>query len=136
MGEYNGDWEKTMPFGCHVHVVHEGGGQSYTYRIEPAIAPLVAAAMIMRDDLVGVIREAAEYEKPKKELLTERQHAAWKEFNDAFGGSISSLRGKSIHDVANQVLSVIAKRAENMLTNDAMKEAYDQFITVATLSKE
>jgi hypothetical protein len=133
--EYDSDVLDSIPYNGTTLIHSYKNGQSRKFNIKPAIAPMVAASMVLHDSLTSIISKASEF-KPRNAPITPAQRKAWDALNKSFGGSITSLDGVSVHDIAESILEAISAEAEKMLTNPSIRNAYEQFLLVATLSKD
>jgi len=138
VSEYDPDLIDSLPYGAHVQVCKEHG-MSRRYAIDPALAPMVAASMILEDKLADIISKASNYNIDKqqdvKQPLTQEQADAWEKLNQSFGGYMTTLYGPSMRDVAESILKEISAEAEKLLTNDALREQYEHFLLLAKMSK-
>lgn len=134
--EYNPELTDSLPFGTHVQVCNELG-MSRRYNIDPALAPFAAAAMILEDKLINIIRDASGYKLANKqsEPLTPEQNEAWDNLNKSFGGKLTTLYGPSLQEIASNILKAISNEAEKLLTNNTLKEHYEQFLLLSKLTK-
>jgi hypothetical protein len=95
-----------FPIGAHVITV-TNGGMCKRYRIEPALAPMIAAGHIAIDGMVKAMSNRSEQ-----------------------GGNISQ------RDIMDAGVYAMALEAEKLLTVPAIKEAYDHFMMLCKLCKE
>jgi len=126
-------WSDFKPYGCYLTVT-KPNTSSTKYGVEPALAPMVAATLILRDRLVDIIHEASAFASPYP-IMNAKQKAAWDNMGKVFGG-LTSIHSASMHDIAAKILDAIAEEATQTLTTPAAKEAYEQFLLVAALSKD
>jgi len=132
--EYDPDLMDALPYGTHLTVVREGG-QSRRYNVDPAFVPFMAGAVALEEKLAYIIQKAA-YAQPHKKPITEKQREAWKQFRETMGDELGMITYPSITDVARNILESIQAEAEQQLKNPAMRKAYDNYLLLATLSKE
>jgi hypothetical protein len=131
--EYDPDIMDALPYGTHLTVVREGG-QSRRYNVDPAIAPFAAATLALENKLADIIQKAT-LARPAKKPITEEQREAWERFREAMGDELGMLNHPSIMDVARTILETIQAEAEKQLTNPTVRQAYDDYVLLATLSK-
>jgi hypothetical protein len=137
VSEYDPVLVDSLPYGAHVQVVRENG-MSRRYNVDPALAPMVAASMVLEYRLATIIDRASSFEldQSNKVPLTLEQKEAWENLNKSFGGQITPLYGRSRQDIARSVLEEIAAEAQKLLTNDALREQYEYFLTLSKLTKD
>lgn len=122
----------SYPFGTHLVVV-DGSHTIYKYHVEKDFASITAAATSMVDDLVDVLVDASEA-RPDKTPITKEQQEAWENCKKAFNGDFR-VYYPSRYDIANKIMEAIENRAKELLTNEAIKDAFEQYQTIAALSK-
>lgn len=132
--EYDSEFTNSLPYGTHLIVV-QPGVTSYTYKIDPAFAPLIAAGKYASDEMAKKIVEASEA-KPQHEPLTKEQQTAWNELKKLYGNSMFYLSFPSAYDVAISGLQAMQEEANKMLSNPAVKKAWDRFMLIWQLAKE
>lgn len=133
--EYDSDLLDAMPAGAHMVIVRPGQ-QSYKYHVDPAFAAFVAAGMFAKDALVLSIMKASQLEMSNRNSteLTEKQRKAFDTAKRDLGDLINYLQWPSANDIAQQVIDDLQQQAEELLTNPAVKNAYDNFILMCKLS--
>lgn len=131
--EYDSELSYAMPEGCHLLVV-KPGSKSIAYNVNPDIISLMAAYKVMKDDFVKVLQESSEL-RPKEHPITPEQRAAWDAFKATWDDSFGVLYGPSLNEVADKVGDILIKEAEELLKNPAVKKSWDNFQTIAVLSK-
>jgi len=130
---YDSDYLDSFPKGSHLVICYPGG-QSRRYNIDPAYAALIAAARVAEDAMMQAMTKASEL-KPKHTPITECQRKAWKKLAKEFGEEIATLSGASSYDITQAGLKALGDEAAKLLTNPAVKKAYEHFLLVAELSK-
>ena len=123
-----------LPYGNHMIMVYPGG-QSTRYNIEPALAPIIAAGRVAEDRMCEAIRKASEM-RPARTPITPGQQRAWKKLANEFGDELATLNTASNHDIAQAGIKALQKEAEQLLTNPAVRLAYEQFLLVCELTKK
>lgn len=132
--EYDDTIMSAFPKGAHV-VVCRPGVTSYMYDVDPDFAPMVAAGKYVEDEMLLAIHEGLEL-KPKQTLLTERQRALWDELKNSFNDQDFAIYRPAATEAARKGIKALEKEVEKMLSNPAVKLAYDHFITIWKLTKE
>jgi hypothetical protein len=123
-----------LPYGNHMIMVYPGG-QSTRYNVNPALAPMIAAMRVAEDKMSEAVRKASEMRPRKKELTVEQQRA-WQRLNKSMGDDIYTLEVSSSRDIAEAGLKAMQEEAEQLMTNPAVKLAYEQFLLVCELTKK
>ena len=134
VSEYDSDLIDSFGKGSHLVICYPGG-QSRRYNIDPAYAPLIAAARVAEDAMTQAMSKASEL-KPKHTPITEAQRRAWRKLAQEFGDELATLNGASSYDITQAGLKALEDEAAQLLTNAAVKEAYDQFLFVCALTKQ
>jgi hypothetical protein len=134
VSEYDSDMMDAVPLNSSILVQTYKGGQSRRYSVDPALAPMVAACMVFERDITTLLAKASEF-KPKEMPITQAQRDAWTNMQNEFGGRLCTLEGPSMSMVAENLLKVMNDRALEMMKNEATKQAYEHFLTIAALSK-
>jgi hypothetical protein len=132
--EYDSELMDAFSKGAHL-VVCKPGSTSYKYSIDPAVAPMIAAGKYAEDSISDVILEAMKY-KPAKQPITERQQELWQELKQSFADQDFIIYGVAAVDAAKAGVKAMETEAEKMLTNPAVKKAYDHFMLVWQLTKD
>ena len=123
-----------MPKGNHL-IMCFPGGRSTRYNIDPALAPMIAAGRVAEDRMSEAVRKASEM-RPRRKELTHDQQRAWTRLNRAMGDDIYTIEVASTRDIAEAGLKAMQAEAEQLLTNPAVKLAYEQFLLVCELTKK
>ena len=132
--EYDSDLMNALPRGSHLLIVYPGGS-STRYNINPAYAPLIAASRVAEDTISDAIRKASELH-PRNTPITEGQQRAWKKLAKEFGDELPTLQINSARDIAEAGVHAMQVEAEKLLTNEAVKLAYEHFLMVCEITKE
>ena len=133
VAEYDNEYLDSFPKGTTLVICHPGG-QSRRYNIDPDYAALIAAARVAEDAMIQAMQKASEL-KPKQTPVTPAQQKAWKQLARAFGDELFTLNGASSYDITQAGLKALQEEADKLLTNPAVKKAYDHFLLVAELTK-
>ena len=123
-----------LPYGNHMIMCYPGG-TSTRYNIDPAYAPMIAAGRVAEDKMSEAVRQASEMRPRKKELTVEQQRA-WQRLNKSMGDDIYTLEVGSSRDIAEAGLKAMQEEANKLLTNPAVRLAYEQFLLVCELTKK
>ncbi len=130
--EYDSDFLDGFPKGNHLVCVYPGGS-SRRYNVEPNYAAMIAAGRIAEDAICSAMVKAGEI-KPNRQPLTPEEHAAWMNLIEVWGDEARSLRRPAIRDIAEAGVKAMQEEAEKMLTNPAVKKAYDHFMLMCELT--
>ena len=84
----------------------EEGSTSIRQQIYPDKAPLTAAARLIEDKLVGIIRKASEA-RPKKILLTPEEKKDWDKFIAKHGDAFNTLCYPSMQENAEKIIAAL-----------------------------
>ena len=123
-----------LPRGNHLIMCYPGG-RSTRYNIDPALAPMIAAAREAEDKMSEAVRKAGAM-RPRRKELTSDQQRAWNRLTKAMGDDIYTIEVASARDIAEAGLKAMQAEAEQLLTNPAVKLAYEQFLLVCELTKK
>ena len=134
ISEYDSDLTDSFSKGTHIVMCYPGG-QSRRYNIDPNYAALIAAGRVAEDAMCQAIYKASEM-RPKQTPITEGQRKAWKKLAKEFGDELATLNCASSHDIAEAGLKALQDEADKLLTNPAVKKAYEHFLLVAELTKD
>lgn len=136
--EYDSELLDALPKGSHLISVYPGGS-SRRYNIDPATAPLLAAGRVAGDALAKALVRAGELrlqQRDRERKMTEGQKAAWENLVKEFGDSAKQLEWPSAREVAEEGVRALQEEAEMLLSNEAVRKAYDHFMLVCKLTKE
>jgi len=125
----------TFPDGAHLVVSVPKNFTMHRYNIDPAFAPLVAAGLYARPAIEDALHKASE-RRSTRTPITEEQLAAWQKLAAAFGDELCTLQSASIHDIAQAGVDELQQQAKRLLTNPAVRAAYDQFMLIVKLTQE
>ena len=134
ISEYDSDYLDSFSKGTHL-VMSYPGGQSRRFNIDPNYAAMIAAGRVAEDAMCMAMHKASEM-KPKQTPITEGQRKAWKKLAKEFGDELATLNCASSHDIAEAGLKALQEEADKLLTNPAVKKAYEHFLLVAELTKD
>jgi len=134
VAEYDSDWMDSFHKGTHLLMVYPGG-QSRRFNIDPNYAAMIAASRVAEEAMIRAMHKASEM-RPKQTPITEGQRKAWKKLAKEFGDELATLNCASSHDIAEAGLKALQGEADKLLTNPAVKKAYEHFLLVAELTKD
>jgi len=123
-----------LPVGAHLVVCNENG-TSYINNIDPARAPLIAAAIVAEDAIAKVIVEATDL-RPSSTPVTKEQQEAWNALSKAFGESRHLLEWPSPREAAQAAVDSLLKESDKLMKNESVRKAYDHFLLMCKLSAE
>jgi hypothetical protein len=132
--EYDQTLMDSFPKGSHLVICYPGG-QSTRYNVDPNYAAMIAAGRVAEDAMCRAISKASEL-RPRKTPITEGQHRAWKTLAKEFGDELATLHINSARDIAEAGVKAQIAEAEKLLTNPAVRKAYDHFILMCQLTKD
>jgi hypothetical protein len=132
--EYDEYHMDALPYGNHMIMVYPGG-QTTSYDVAPALAPMIAAGRIAENRMCDEIRRASEM-RPKQTPITEGQRRAWNRLAKEFGDDLATLNCPSARDIAIAGREAMQAEAEKLMTNPSVKLAYEQFLLVCELTKK
>jgi hypothetical protein len=135
--EYDSELMDAMPKGTHI-IMSYPGGQSTRYNIEPALAPMIAAGRVAEDAISSAMSKAQAL-RPASSGITQEQ----RDLFDKFLASMpeddpqrNMLTYGSIRDCAEAGVKAMIEEADKLLSNPAVKKAYEHFLLVCELTKE
>ena len=132
--EHDYELMDAMPKGNHLIMCYPGG-QSTRYNIDPALAPIIAAGRVAEDRMSEAVRKASEMRPRKKELTVEQQRA-WTRLNKVMGDDVYTIEIASAREIAEAGLKAMQAEAQQLMTNPAVRLAYEQFLLVCELTKK
>ena len=132
--EYDNEYLDSFSKGAHL-VMCFPGGQSRRYDIDPDYAAMIAAGRVAADEIARAINMASEL-KPQQKPITEGQRKAWNKLSKEFGTERFALQHGSARDLAEAGMNAMMIEADKLMTNPAVKNAYEHFLLVAELTKE
>jgi hypothetical protein len=132
--EYDAEVMDSFPQGDHLVSVRRGM-TSRQYRIDAALAPMIAAGLYAQDAMVEAMSQAAEL-RPTRQPITVEQQQAWQALAQAFGEELTTLQGSSAHDIVEAGIKAMQVEAERLMKNDTVRKAYEQFLLVCELSRQ
>jgi hypothetical protein len=134
VAEYDNDLLDSFSKGTHLVMVYPGG-TSRRYNIDPNYAGMIAAGRVAEDAISRAITKASEL-RPNRSPITEGQKKAWENLAKEFGDELCTLYGSSVHDCAEAGVKAMQEEADKLMTNPAVKKAYEHFQLVCELTRE
>jgi hypothetical protein len=134
VAEYDNVLLDSFPKGTHLVDVYPGG-TSRRFNIDPAYAPMIAAGRVAEDAMSRAISAASEL-RPRQTPLTEGQRKAWKKLAKEFGDELATLNIASARDIAEVGIKAQMEEADKLLANPAVQKAYENFLFIATITKD
>ena len=134
VAEYDGDFMDSYTHGTHLLMVYPGG-QSRRYNIDPNYAAMIAAGRVAEDAICRAISKSSEM-RPQRTPLTLGQQRAWKKLAKEFGDDLATLSLGCARDHAEAGVQAMQEEADKLMTNPAVKLAYEQFLLVCELTKK
>ena len=132
--ENDNEFYDALPYGNHLIMCYPGG-RSTRYNVDPALAPMIAACRVAEDQMSEAVRKTSEMRPRRKELTVEQQRA-WTRLNKALGDDVYTIEVASAREIADAGLKAMQAEAEQLMTNPAVKLAYEQFLFVCELTKK
>lgn len=135
VSEYDSEYCDSYPKGSHL-VVSKPGSTMRMFNIEPALAPMIAAGSYATDDISESIRKATEL-RPINREMTEQDHQRWIDFIKTMPDDMRFMMTHgSARDAAEAGVKAMIKEAEKLMSNPAVRKAYERFMFVCQLTKE
>ena len=105
------------------------------FNVDPAYAPMIAAGRLAEDAISKKIMDASAL-RPKSAPMTPGQISAWNKLIEEFGEEARCLQWPSAREACEAAVKVMSEEAEKLLTNEAVRKAYDHFMLLCELAKE
>ena len=134
VSEYDSDFLDSFPKGSHL-IISQPGGRSCKYNIDPDYVALIAASKVANEAICQAIAKAIELQPPTGKL-TPAEKEAWDNLIKVFGDRARRLQYASISEVADAAVNALITESNKLLKNLAVKQAYDEFMLIAELTKE
>jgi hypothetical protein len=129
--EYDNELMDSFPKGNHLVMCYPGG-QSRRFNIEPALAPMIAAARYAEDAMSKAVQRASEM-RPHNKPITEEQKAAWDHLAKLFDSERYYVELPSAREVTEAGLKAMEDEAAKLLEHPMVKQAYDEFMATCKL---
>jgi len=135
VAEYDREYCDSYPKGSHL-VVCKPGSTLRRFDIDPALAPMIAAGQYALDHISETIRQSTEL-RPVNANLTEEDHRRWNQFIRTMPDDMRFLMTHgSAREAAEAGVQAMVDEANRLMTNPAVKKAYERFLLVCQLTKE
>ena len=131
--EYDSTLLDSFSKGSHLVLVYPGG-QSRRFNVEPNHAALIAAGRVAEDAMCDALRKASEM-RPQRTPITEGQRRAWRKLAKEFGDDLATLNMGSARDIADAGIQALQDEADKLMSNPAVRDAYEKFLMVCELTK-
>ena len=137
VSEYDNELLDSFPKGAHLVQVYPGGS-SRRFNINPNYAAMIAAGRIAEDAISKAIHDAGEIRQNNRgnRPLTDEQREAWEHLVKVFGDDAKYLEFASVREHAEAGVKAMMEEAQKLLSNPAVKKAYEHFQLVCELTKE
>ena len=129
--EYDNELMDSFPKGNHLVMCYPGG-QSRRFNIEPALAPMIAAARYAEDAMSKAVQRASEM-RPHNKPITEEQKAAWDHLAKLFDSERYYVELPSAREVTEAGLKAMEDEAAKLLEHPMVRQAYDEFMATCKL---
>jgi hypothetical protein len=100
---------------------------------------MIAAGRVAEDAVSKKIMEATEIRRNYKNRntpLTPSQRAAWDKLVEEFGDDARQLEWPSARECAEEAVKAMMAEANMLMSNPAVKKAWDRFMLVCELTKQ
>jgi hypothetical protein len=134
VAEYDNDLLDSFPRGNHLVMCYPGG-VSRRFNVEPNHAAMIAAGRVAEDAICDALRKSSEM-KPQRTPITPGQKKAWENLAKEFGDELCPLTYGSTRDHAEAGVRAMQAEADKLMTNPAVRLAYEQFLLVCELTKK
>jgi hypothetical protein len=135
VSEYDNEYLDSFPKGDHLVSVYPGGG-SRRYRIDPALAPMIAAGRYAEEAITRKIQEATELRPANREIDAETQRK-WQKFIKTIPEDFRFMfTHGSAHEATQAGINAMIEEAEKLMINPAVRKAYERFLMIVELTKE
>ena len=134
VAEYDSDLLDSFPRGNHLVMCYPGGS-SRRFNVEPNHAAMIAAGRLAEDAICNALHKASEM-RPQRTPITAGQKKAWEKLAKEFGDGLATLSMGSARDHAEAGLKAMQEEADKLMTNPAVRLAYEQFLLVCELTKK
>jgi len=135
VSEYDNGLLDAFPKGDHLVSVYPGGG-SRRYRIDPAFAPMIAAGRYAEDAISRSIQKATELRLLNTKMNNEEM-IRWRAFISTMPEDMRFMMTHgSARDAAEAGVKAMMEEAEKLMSNPAVRKAYERFQLVCQLTAE
>jgi hypothetical protein len=134
VAEYDSTYMDSFPKGNHLVMCYPGG-TSRRFNVEPNYAAMIAAGRVAEDAISKAVMKASEM-RPHNRPITEKQKKAWEALAKSFGDDRYYVEIPSAREIAEEGIKAMMQEADVLMTNPAVKNAYEHFMLVCELTKE
>ena len=135
VSEYDSEYCDSYPKGSHL-VVCKPGSTMRMFNVDPDLVPMIAAGTYAIDDISKSIQQATEL-RPVNREMTEQDHQRWLDFIKTMPDDMRFMMTHgSARDAAEAGVKAMIKETERLMSNPAVRKAYDRFMLVCQLTKE
>ena len=135
VSEYDNEYLDSFPKGDHLVSVYPGGG-SRRYRIDPALAPMIAAGRYAEDAVSRCIQQATEL-RPHNTKMNENETVRWRAFISTMPEDMRFMMTHgSAREAAEAGVRAMMMEAEKLLAHESVRRSYDQFMLMCKLVRE
>ena len=135
VSEYDNELLDGFPKGDHLVSVYPGGG-SRRYRIDPALAPMIAAGRYAEEAITRKIQDATELRPMNREIDEETQRK-WKKFISTVPEEFRYMFTHGCaRDAAEAGVKAMQEEADRLMQNEAVRKSYEHFMLMCKLTKE
>ena len=122
VSEYDSEWMDSFPAGNHL-VMSYPGGSSRRFRIDPALAPMIAAGRYAEEAIATRIREATEL-RPLDRVVDEDTNRRWKKFIATVPDNFRFMfTHGSARDAAEAGVEAMQQEAMKLMQNPSVQKA-------------
>jgi len=132
--EYDQNFLDGFPKGNHLVMCYPGG-QSRKFNINPNHAAMIAAGRVAEDAVTAAIVKSMQC-KPSKQPITEKQLKLWRELAESFNQDDFLVIRPAAADAGRAGVAAMVEEAEKLMTNPAVKKAFEHFLLVCELTRE
>ena len=131
--DYDTDFYDSIPRDSHV-LISRIGNSTQRQSVEPALAPMIAAGIIAKEEIINAISKASAL-RPHDTPITPEQKRLWEELSKSFGASGCMLEYDSAYAIAQAGVDAMVEAASKLLTTESTKSAYEHFMLISQLTK-
>ena len=135
VSEYDNELLDSFPKGDHLVSVYPGGG-SRRYRIDPALAPMIAAGRYAEEAITRKIQEATEL-RPMNREIDEETQKKWKKFIATIPEDFRYLFTHGCaRDAAEAGVKAMQEEVDKLMQNEAVRKSYEHFMLMCKMVKD
>lgn len=133
--EYDTELMDSFPAGSHVVICYPGG-KSIRYNIDVNYAAMIAAGRLAEDVIAEALVKSGEL-RPQAKAISQKSRDLYDKFVDSLEDDERYyIERASAREMSEKAVQAMQKEAEKLMTNDAIKQAYEHFLFLCELSKE